>query len=140
MTKLCISSNIPAVQGTGLFIIANAIIMTYFMAINWKKREKMCLTSNVLYSRKTQNIIIRCLHCTTAANNPATLQHAPASANDPLPLIFHTKISDFSSDHAANISSYEFVVYGVTSSTVTQNSDIFQIIYWTSNGKWKKNQ
>lgn len=120
--KLCSSSNTSTVQGTGLFVTANAIIMTYFMAINWKKRRKMCITLNVLYSRKTRNLNIRCLHCTQPTNNPATLQHAPASANDPLPVIFHTKISDFSADHTVNISSYEFAVYNASSFTVIRNS------------------
>lgn len=88
MIKLCKSSNASTAQGMGLFIIANAIIMTNFMAVNSKKRGKMCTTLNVLYSRKTRNLVIRYLHCTPPANNPSTLQHALASGNDPLASYF----------------------------------------------------
>lgn len=116
--KLCRSSNMSTVQGTGLFVTANAIITTYFMAIIWKKRGNMCISLNVFYSRKTRDLIIRCLYCTPPANNPATLQHAPASANDLLPVIFHNNISYLSADHAVNTFSHEFAVY----STVIRNS------------------
>jgi hypothetical protein len=132
------SSNTSTVQRMGLFVISNDIIMTYFMAIIWKKRGKLCITLNVLYSRKTRILIIRCLHCTPPPNNPTALLHAPTSANDPLPVIFHTKISNFSADHTVNISSHEFVVYSAKSWIVIRNSCTFQIIYWTMNGKWEK--